>query len=135
MNKAPHKLAVGFAAAVSVGAMLLTAAGPAAAVEKNGYLDDSEFGLYFNSNTGGCVFDLFSSDWNFTNDLFTGPVCVGFNQLVNDDTASYHNRDSYTWKVGTDVNLGGLVGSVPPGYVGNASLNFKNKISSATFLD
>lgn len=136
MNKTVRKFATGCATAVSVGAVLLATAGSSVAEEKNGYLDDGEFGLYYNSNSGGCVFDLYASDWNFTYDLFKGPLgCAGLNRVTNDDTASYRNRDVYTWKVGTDPNLGGLVGGLPPGYVGNASANFKNKISSATFLD
>ncbi|MGW6691764.1 hypothetical protein [Streptomyces sp. NPDC054961] len=134
MNKVIRKLATGCAAAVSVGAVLVATAGPSAATERNGYLEDSEFGLYYNSNSGGCVFDLYGSDWNFTNDYFTGPYnCTGIAGLVDDDTASYRNRDTYTWRVATEINLGGLVGSIPPGYVGNASINFKNKITSATF--
>ncbi|MET9853420.1 hypothetical protein ABZY57_10785 [Streptomyces sp. NPDC006450] len=137
MSRALKKLVTGCAAAVSVGAVLLAAAGPAAAnTERNGYLETSEFGLYYNSYQGGCVFDLMSSDWNFFNNLFVGPEdCAGRNRVTNDDTASYRNRDTYTWKVATEANLEGLVGSLPPGYVGNASLNFKNKITSATFLD
>lgn len=137
MSKALNRIAAGFAAAVSVGAVLVAAAGPVAAnTPKNGYLETSEFGLYYNSYQGGCVFDLMASDWNFYNDLFIGPEgCAGRNRVTNDDTASYRNRDTYTWKVGTDPNLAGLVGALPPGYVGNASINFKNKISSATFLD
>ncbi|MCY0930430.1 hypothetical protein OTB20_30420 [Streptomyces sp. H27-H1] len=137
MNKALRRLTTGCATAVSVGAVLLVSAGSAAAnTERNGYLETSEFGLYYNSNNGGCVFDLMSSDWNFFNDLFVGPEgCAGRNRVTNDDTASYRNRDTYTWKVGTEANLAGLIGSLPPGYVGNASINFKNKITSATFLD
>ncbi|WP_407837756.1 hypothetical protein ACE1OC_17360 [Streptomyces sp. DSM 116496] len=137
MSKTLNKIAAGCVAAVSVGAALLVTAGPAAAnTERNGYLETSEFGLYYNSYQGGCVFDLMSSDWNFYNNLFVGPEdCAGRNRVTNDDTASYWNRDTYTWKVATDPNLAGLVGSLPPGYAGNASLNFKNKITSATFLD
>lgn len=137
MNKAIRKLAAGCVATASAGALLLAATGTAAAAtEKNGYLEASEFGLYYNSNSGGCVFDLFGSDWNFVNDYFTGPWgCAGAGGLIDDDTASYKNRDTYTWRVATDPNLGGLVGSLPPGYTGNASANFKNKISSATFRD
>ncbi|WP_328300243.1 hypothetical protein OG389_22350 [Streptomyces sp. NBC_00435] len=137
MTKPLRSLVAGCATAVSVGAFLLVAAGSAAAnTERDGYLETSEFGLYYNSNSGGCVFDLMSSDWNFYNDLFKGPEgCAGMNRVTNDDTASYRNRDTYTWKVGTDPNLGGYIGSLPPGYVGNASANFKNRITSATFLD
>ncbi|MFJ7271294.1 hypothetical protein ACIQV3_32405 [Streptomyces sp. NPDC099050] len=137
MSKTLNKIAAGCAAAVSVGAVLLASAAPAAAnTERNGYLETSEFGLYYNSNQGGCVFDLMSSDWNFYNNLFVGPEnCEGRNRVTNDDTASYRNRDTYTWKVATEVNLTGLIGSLPPGYTGNASINFKNKITSATFLD
>lgn len=136
MSKAIDKIAAGCAAAVSVGALLLVAAAPAAAADRDGYLESSEFGLYYNSYQGGCVFDMMLSDWNFFNNLFVGPEgCAGRNRVTNDDTASYWNRDTYTWKVATEVNLTGLIGSLPPGYVGNASVNFKNKITSATFLD
>ncbi|MFF4005860.1 hypothetical protein [Streptomyces sp. NPDC001717] len=132
MNKAFRTLATSCVTAVSVGAILLGAAGPSAAYGKDGSLEVDEFGLFYSQNQSGCVFDLYGEDLNFNNDYFkTG--CAGGTSLVNDNTESYRNRDVYAWKVATDANLDGNVGEIPSGYSGNASTNFKNKISSATY--
>ncbi|MER7732515.1 hypothetical protein ABTX80_16690 [Streptomyces erythrochromogenes] len=112
--------------------ILLSAAGPAAALGKNGSLEVHEFGLFYNQNQSGCVFDLYGEDLNFNNDYFKSG-CTGGTSNVNDNTESYRNRDVYAWKVATDANIDGNVGEIPSGYSGNASTNFKNKISSATF--
>ncbi|MEU9301662.1 hypothetical protein [Streptomyces sp. NPDC048269] len=132
MNKAMRTLASGCVTAVSVSALLLAAAGPSAAMGKDGILQTDEFGLFYNQYQSGCVFDLYGEDLNFNNDYFKSG-CTGGTSLVNDNTESYWNRDVYAWKVGTDANLDGNVGELPSGYSGNASLTFKNKISSATF--
>ncbi|MER8231260.1 peptidase inhibitor family I36 protein [Streptomyces sp. NPDC094049] len=118
-------------AALGAGA-LATAGSASAATGKNGYLESGEFGLFYNSGQGGAVFDLFVSDDNFDDDWFPGPG-NGAGQKVNDNTASYWNADSLTWWVYTDAYAGGVEGSLPPGYVGDASSNFKNKISSAYY--
>ncbi|ARE75185.1 hypothetical protein ACFVZ8_17245 [Streptomyces sp. NPDC059558] len=132
MSKVFRSLTTGGVAAVSVAAILLGAAGPAAALGKNGNLEVDEFGLFYNQNQAGCVFDLYGEDLNFNNDYFKSG-CTGGTSLVNDNTESYRNRDVYAWKVATDANIDGNVGEIPSGYSGNASTNFKNKISSATF--
>ncbi|KOU19548.1 MULTISPECIES: hypothetical protein [unclassified Streptomyces] len=132
MSKVFRSLTTGGIAAVSVAAILLGAAGPAAALGKNGNLEVDEFGLFYNQNQAGCVFDLYGEDLNFNNDYFKSG-CTGGTSLVNDNTESYRNRDVYAWKVATDANIDGNVGEIPSGYSGNASTNFKNKISSATF--
>ncbi|MEU7020532.1 peptidase inhibitor family I36 protein [Streptomyces sp. NPDC046203] len=118
-------------AALGAGA-LATAGSASAATGKNGVLETGEFGLYYNSNQGGAVFDLFLSDANFINDYFAGPG-NGAGQNVNDNTASYKNRDSNTWWVYTNADAGGIEGSIPAGYSGNASTTFKNEISSAYY--
>ncbi len=132
MNKVFRSLTTGGVAAVSVAAILLGAAGSAAALGRNGSLEVDEFGLFYNQNQAGCVFDLYGEDLNFNNDYFKSG-CTGGTSLVNDNTESYRNRDVYAWKVATDANIDGNVGEIPSGYSGNASTNFKNKISSATF--
>ncbi|MFG2994048.1 hypothetical protein ACGFZK_32940 [Streptomyces sp. NPDC048257] len=132
MNKVFRSLTTGGVAAVSVAAILLGAAGPAAAYGKDGNLEVDEFGLFYNQYQAGCVFDLYGEDLNF-NDNYFKSGCTGGTSLVNDNTESYKNRDVYAWKVATDANIDGNVGEIPSGYSGNASTNFKNKISSATF--
>ncbi|MFE5484980.1 peptidase inhibitor family I36 protein [Streptomyces sp. NPDC056527] len=118
-------------AAIGAGA-LATAGSASAATGKNGYLESGEFGLYYNSGLNGAVFDLYVSDSNFSGDTFPGPG-AGAGQSANDNTASYWNRDSNVWWVYTDANAGGIEGSLPVGYSGDASSNFKNKISSAYY--
>ncbi|WP_030693553.1 peptidase inhibitor family I36 protein [Streptomyces globisporus] len=116
-------------AALGAGA-LATAGSASAATGKNGYLESGEFGLYYNSNTSGAVWDLYVADENFLGETFPGPG-NGTGQPVNDNTASYYNHDSLTWWVYTDAYHGGDEGDLPPGYVGNATYRFKNLISSA----
>ncbi|MFD7556002.1 MULTISPECIES: hypothetical protein [unclassified Streptomyces] len=132
MDKNMRKLVAGCVSAVSVGAVLLGAAGPAAAYGRDGTLEDQEFGLYYWQNRSGCVFDLVTSDLNFADDKYRGS-CSASGDPVNDTTESYWNRDVYAWKVGTDKDLGGNVGELPSKYFGNASATFKNRISSAKY--
>lgn len=133
MNKTLRKLVVGGTAAVSASALLMGAAGPAAAWARDGNLENHEFGLFYRTGNVGCVFDLSGEDRNFDDDTFRSG-CDGAGARVNDNTESYWNRDAYRWKVGTDKNLGGNVGTLPAGYWGDASATFKNTISSATFI-
>ncbi|MHA6760850.1 hypothetical protein [Streptacidiphilus sp. PAMC 29251] len=115
---------------VAVGAGALATAGSAsAATGKNGVLESGEFGLYYNSGEAGPVFDLFVADTNFQGEVFPSNHGIG----VNDNTASYRNDDVNVWWVYTDASAGGSEGSLPVGYVGNASSGFKNKISSAYY--
>ncbi|MDX3237564.1 peptidase inhibitor family I36 protein [Streptomyces sp. ME03-5709C] len=121
--------ALAMAAAAGI---VLGTAGQALAAEKNGALESGEMGMFYNSGQAGCVFDLAYADVNFSGDVFKGATsCAGKGQSVNDNTASYWNQDVYTWWVYTDANAGGIEGSVPADYFGNASSNFKNEISSA----
>ncbi|MGW8768473.1 hypothetical protein ACWGN5_39035 [Streptomyces sp. NPDC055815] len=117
---------------VALGAGALATAGTASAAGKNGGLESGEFGLYYNSDQGGAVWDLFVEDTDFWGDRFPGPG-NGTYELVNDNTASYNNRDSNRWWVYTDAGAGGYEGSLPAGYIGNASATFKNQISSAYY--
>ncbi|MFD3945592.1 hypothetical protein [Streptomyces sp. NPDC058579] len=131
MNKRVMKAAV---AAVAVGGFLLGTAGTAsAAIDKDGRLESGEFGLYYNSGLGGCVFDV-AADNNFADDYFKGGSCSGNGQTTNDNTASYWNRSVFTQYVFTDWYKEGIQGSLPSGYSGDASSNFKNKISSTSII-
>jgi hypothetical protein len=122
-------VATGAALAALVGTGLATA-GSASAAGKNGVVESGEFGLYYSPNRGLPVFDLFVSDTDFSNDYFPGTTT-----RANDNTASYWNRDTLTWYVYTDANAGGNEGWLDPGYIGNASTTFRNRISSAYFYD
>ncbi|MBT2397063.1 peptidase inhibitor family I36 protein [Streptomyces sp. ISL-100] len=123
---------IALAATAATGLTLATAGTASAATHKNGVVESGEFGLYYNSDFGGCVFDLYVADSNFYDDKFIGS-CAGSGQSTNDNTASYWNRDVNTWYVYTDANRGGVRGSLPSGYSGNASATFKNEISSAYY--
>lgn len=118
--------------AAAFGMILATAGGASAFTEKNGVLESDEMGFYYNSGQGGCVFDVYDHDIDFSNDRFKGNGCSGFGQSTNDNTASYRNRDLFTYYVHIHANYGGLTGSIPPGYVGNASADYKNQISSTS---
>ncbi|MFJ4779855.1 hypothetical protein [Streptomyces sp. NPDC088762] len=132
MDKAMRKLAASSVAAVSVAAILLGTAGPAAAWARDGSLENQEFGLFYWRGQSGCVFDLVTNDLNFSDDKYQGS-CSASGTWINDTTESYWNRDVYAWKVGTDKDLGGNVGEIPSAYWGDASDAFRNKISSAKY--
>ncbi|WP_411087875.1 peptidase inhibitor family I36 protein [Streptomyces sp. 061-3] len=106
-----------------------------ASTAKNGYHESGEFGLYYNSNRVGCVFDLYLADSNFSGEYFKDHEmnfqCGGLGQKVNDNTASYWNKDTWTWEVATDANYDGSVGWIDQGVWSNASASFKNAVSSA----
>ncbi|MBD0707176.1 MULTISPECIES: peptidase inhibitor family I36 protein [unclassified Streptomyces] len=125
-----RRVAVTALALAALGGGALATAGSASANEKNGFMERSEFGLYYSPDRGGAVFDLFASDEDFSDDWFPGSG-AGAGQSANDNTASYWNNDFYTWLVYTDARRGGIQGSLPPGHIGNASGDFRNKISSA----
>ncbi|WP_406453523.1 peptidase inhibitor family I36 protein [Streptomyces sp. NBC_00876] len=126
------------AATAVTGLTLATAGTASAATNKNGNVESGEFGLYYNSNFAGCVFDLLESDGNFSGDLFRSSTssqsCPGQGQSTDNNTASYWNRDVTAWDVYTKASRGGIKGSLPLGYYGNASTTFKNAISSAYYF-
>ncbi|MGW0394552.1 hypothetical protein ACWDYJ_27430 [Streptomyces sp. NPDC003042] len=107
-------------------------AGSASATEKDGWLTEREFGLFCYQNQQSSVFDLYTSDSNFADDLFKGTQsCAG--QVTNDYTESYSNRDVYSWNVHTDWKGAGYGATIPAGVKGNTSATFTNSISSAYF--
>ncbi|MFY1586546.1 peptidase inhibitor family I36 protein [Micromonospora sp. WMMD734] len=120
---------IALVAIATAGVAALSLGAPAQATGKNGVLESGEFGLYYSPNQQGPVFDLYVSDSNFADDSFPGTGIP-----VNDNTASYHNRDTFYWWVYTAANYGGNSGCLSPGYRGNASTEFRNKISSARYL-
>ncbi|MEV7416862.1 peptidase inhibitor family I36 protein [Streptomyces sp. NPDC089919] len=134
MNQTLRRLASVSLTAAALGAALLTTAAPATAYAKDGYLEADEFGLFYSIGNTGCVFDLYGSDVNFTDNTFKGPSgCAGYGRNVNDNTESYRNRDVVTWQVWTDKDYDGSLGFVPRGYSGDASTTFRNKISSSNY--
>ncbi|MFI8102214.1 peptidase inhibitor family I36 protein [Streptomyces sp. NPDC086023] len=134
MNRTLRRLASASVTAAALCAAALSTAAPASAYAKDGYLEVEEFGLYYSTGGTGCVFDLSGSDNNFTDNKFRGPSgCYGYGTTANDNTESYRNRDVVTWQVWTDVYYDGSLGYIPKGYGGDASLTFKNKISSSNY--
>ncbi|MFG2984092.1 hypothetical protein ACGFYQ_23025 [Streptomyces sp. NPDC048258] len=134
MNKNLRGLRLAAAPAAIAAALLVATAAPASASVHDGYLEQYEMGLYYLVDRGGCVFDYNNDDDTFTDNKFYGPAgCHGRTDWVNDNTESYWNRDVFGWNVYTDWNYGGIKGSIPIGHIGNASSNFKNKISSSRF--
>ncbi|MBD0707172.1 MULTISPECIES: peptidase inhibitor family I36 protein [unclassified Streptomyces] len=128
-----RRVAVTALALAALGGGALATAGSASAVSlKDGHVETGELGLYYSPDRGGAVFDLYLEDEDFSDDRFPGSG-AGAGQPVNDNTASYWNNDVHTWWVYTDANRWGLEGSLPPGYIGNATANFRNKISSAYY--
>ncbi|MEJ8642977.1 peptidase inhibitor family I36 protein [Streptomyces sp. MS1.HAVA.3] len=134
MNKGFRKLGITAVPAALAGAVILAMAAPASASPRDGYLEQHEFGMYWEAGRSGCVFDINNDDPNFTDNYFAGPAgCGGRGQNTNDNTESYWNRDAFGWNVYTDVNWKGIKGSIPIGHIGDASSNFRNKISSSDF--
>ncbi|MEV7525020.1 peptidase inhibitor family I36 protein [Streptomyces sp. NPDC091371] len=134
MNKNLRGLRLAAAPAAIAVAMLVGAAAPASAWARDGYLEPEEMGLYYLVNRGGCVFDYNNNEETLTDNQFNGPAgCDGRTKGVNDNTESYWNRDNVGWYVYTDWKYGGIKGSIPSGYTGNASANYKNKISSSSW--
>ncbi|MET8129170.1 peptidase inhibitor family I36 protein [Streptomyces sp. NPDC005231] len=125
-----HRLGALAAVAAATAGLLISTTISAAATSKNGVLETYEFGLYYNSGYAGCVFDVYDSDNNFSDDKFKGS-CSGSGQTTNDNTASYWNRDDvFDYYVYTDADYHGSWGTIPSGYKGNASSTFKNEISA-----
>ncbi|MFF4385739.1 MULTISPECIES: hypothetical protein [unclassified Streptomyces] len=96
---------------------------------KDGYLDNTEFGLFCKANYQNSVFDLSATDEDFGDDFFKGSrSCAG--QMVNENTQSYINNSCgfYVW---TNAGMWGDKGFIPEGHRGNASATFKQRISSA----
>ncbi|MEU4062084.1 hypothetical protein AB0F25_06540 [Streptomyces wedmorensis] len=117
-------------ALTALGAGVLACGGTAAAANKDGELEYREFGLFYNSSLMGSVFDLYLADSNLADDRFPG-YGSGQGEIVDNNAASYFNRDRVVWFVYTGSYAGGIEGSIPAGYYGNASLTFKNQVSSA----
>ncbi|WP_086826393.1 hypothetical protein [Streptomyces sp. NRRL B-24572] len=141
MNNLARRVATVALAASALGSFGLATAGTAAAtsVAYDGYLDPEEMGFYYNSDQGGCVFDLYDKDQDFNNNNFKAypstASCNGKGQVVGNNTASYKNRTGESWYVHTGPNSGGTYhGEIPAYYVGNASVNFKNNIESACYI-
>lgn len=122
------KRALTFLAATTAAATAFAAAPAYAGSEYNGVVDSGEFGLYWStgSRAGTPVMDMVCGENDFSQWKFPG-----YNIKVNDNTLSYRNRSTDTWYVFTDAYQGGASGSLPPGYVGDASKTFQNSISSA----
>ncbi|MEV7526657.1 hypothetical protein [Streptomyces sp. NPDC091371] len=110
--------------AVAVGA------GPASAAEKDGWLNEGELGLFCWQDQSNSVFDLYEIDINFYNDNFKGTrSCAG--QLTDNNTESWSNRDTYTWKVYTGSGGQGYMTTLGSGGRGNLNSTFFNQITSA----
>ncbi|WP_327415729.1 hypothetical protein [Streptomyces sp. NBC_01233] len=125
-----HNVLRGVAATALTLSALGLGMGTANAAEKDGYLTETEFGLFCYENQENSVFDLAARDRNFTDDWFKGSrSCAG--QNVNDNTRSYLNRSGCVWYVNTHIEWQGSQGTIPAGYRGNASDTFKDQISSA----
>ncbi|MCJ0868504.1 hypothetical protein [Streptomyces sp. AP-93] len=116
---------------VAFGGASLAAAGSASAAGGNGVMESGEFGEYYNSDRAGCVWDLITADANFGDNWFVGSGCAGLGQDIDNNTASYWNRQTVTWDVYTGTSRGGVKGWIPGGAYGNYSATFKNQVSSA----
>ncbi|MBT2476703.1 hypothetical protein [Streptomyces sp. ISL-94] len=130
------KLRTSLRAAVAAGLILATVgigAGSASATEKDGWLTDGEFGLFCYKNQTNAVFDLYGSDSNFGDDFFKGSQSCA-NQLVDNYTESYLNKDVYAWTVYTGWAGQGYSATLPVGARGNTTSTFTNTISSAFFV-
>ncbi|MFD7262526.1 hypothetical protein [Streptomyces sp. NPDC059874] len=131
MNENLRGLRLAAAPAAIAAALLVATASPASAWVHGGYLEQFEFGLYYEYGPSGCVFDSNNDDPTLTDNTFYGPAgCDGRTQNVNDNTRAYKNLDINGRRVYTDADYKGIQGSIPPNYTGNATANFKDSISS-----
>ena len=129
---------VALAACAVTGLTIASAGAASAATSKNGSVESGEFGMYYHSDYAGCAFDLIVSDDNFANDYFrssTSSTCSGQGQTTNNNTASNWNRDVFEWYVYTGASHTSLEGSLPVGWYGNFSANYKNAVTSAYWYD
>lgn len=123
-------------AAAAAGLILATmgiGAAPASATEKDGWLTTGEFGLFCYRNQTDSVLDLYASDINFGDDYFKGKQSCA-NQLADNYTESYLNRDSIAWNIYTGWGGQGFSATIPSGARGNTTSTFTNTISSAFFV-
>lgn len=126
-----RRVAVTGVSLVALAGASLATAGSAFATGGNGVMESGEFGEYYNSDRAGCVWDLVTEDSNFDNNWFVGSGCNGLNQSVDNNTASFWNRQGVTWHVYTGSLYSGSHGWIPAGNYGNYSATFKNQVSSA----
>ncbi|QNE25910.1 hypothetical protein [Streptomyces sp. INR7] len=117
------------ATALTLSALGLTLGTANADGWKDGWLDNTEFGLFCYEDAQNSVFDLSADDEYFPDDYFKGSKsCAG--QTVDDNTRSYINN-SCGFFVFVHPNMTGNKGWIPAGHRGNASSEFKDQISSA----
>ncbi|MFF3086494.1 hypothetical protein ACFVRB_15800 [Streptomyces nojiriensis] len=129
MMKLRNSLRAFAAAGLVIGAVAVSA-GSASAAAKDGWLTSGELGLFCGSNQSNSVFDLYSSDPDFSNDYFKGSQsCAG--HTTNDYTESFINQDTYTWDVYTDWKGQGAGGYLSANTRGNLGGTWFNQISSA----
>ncbi|MGY1624254.1 peptidase inhibitor family I36 protein [Geodermatophilus sp. SYSU D00965] len=98
--------------------------------EKDGWCDAGEFCLYYMQNYGGDMFDLYLDDADFSDDGFsTNP-----GRAADNNTRSYWNNDSYTWRVYDGYGYtGDELLCISPGDRGNFSSFDWDRASSATY--
>ncbi|MFE2170400.1 hypothetical protein ACFXB3_35860 [Streptomyces sp. NPDC059447] len=120
------------AAGLALG-VVAVGAGSASAAEKDGWLNDGELGLFCYQDQSNSVFDLYVNDINFFNDYFTGSRSCA-QQVTDDNTESWSNRDTYTWKVYTGSGGAGYQLNLAAGGRGNLNATFFNQISSAFYF-
>ncbi|WP_329381123.1 peptidase inhibitor family I36 protein [Streptomyces sp. NBC_01351] len=107
--------------------------GSASAAEKDGWLTDGELGLFCWQDQSNSVLDLYVNDINFYNDYFKGTKSCN-QQLTDNNTESWSNRDTYTWKVYTGSGGQGYQATLGAGTRGNFNSTFFNQISSAFYF-
>jgi hypothetical protein len=103
-------------------------AAPAQATQLNGSCESGELCQYYLTGYRGAIFDLASSDLDFSNNVFP---TSGYS--ANNNTESYWNRDTYTWYVYTGANRTGYRGTIAPGASSNYNSTYKNTVSGASW--
>ncbi|MED7929115.1 SpoIID/LytB domain-containing protein [Nonomuraea sp. LP-02] len=132
------RLAAATAAMAVGGAVLTTAASPAAAASRDGVCDTGEFCYYFNSNHQGSVSDFTGSIPDYST---TQPTCYDFKgagagkgTCIKNSAASAWNRSGKTVRVYFNTGYAGSYQDLAPGAKANLNATLKNQNASHQFL-
>jgi hypothetical protein len=123
-----NKIVATVASAAAVLGLAAATAAPASAAGKDGVINSGEVVLYYLSNFGYPILDLYVSDANFADDILRPN---GYS--ADNNTESVWNNDTYYWNLYPGANYTGSCGYVAPGVSGNLAATWFNATTSARY--